>query len=119
MDLEDSATTTGAPSGAASPAAGRSAGAALVNMMEKSDGLRAIARSSSELLERSQEVKARGDLARQMTRNWKDGDVYAPHDLSEVEMIKWRQPKRPSRDIIDMLGLNPLDHYKVRCVVPW
>lgn len=53
------------------------------------------------------------ELAKQMTRNWKPGDVYAPHDLSPAEMIKWKKPKRPSKDIIDMMGINPLDHYKV------
>jgi small subunit ribosomal protein S18 len=51
-----------------------------------------------------------------MTRKWKDGDVYAPHDLSGVEMSKWSkgQPKgRPKKDVFDMLKINPLNHYWV------
>lgn len=52
------------------------------------------------------------NLARQSTRNWKPGDIYAPHDLSPQEMVKWKAPKQPTKDIIDMLGLNPLDHYR-------
>ncbi|KAK4156274.1 ribosomal protein S18 [Chaetomidium leptoderma] len=49
---------------------------------------------------------------RQMPRRWKTGDVYAPRDLSPREMRKWRQPKRPNRDIVDMLGFSPLDNYR-------
>lgn len=58
----------------------------------------------------------RQDLERQLTRRWKAGDVYAPHDLSGIEMGKWKQvsPKgRPKKDVLDMLKINPLDHYKV------
>ena len=59
---------------------------------------------------------ARQDLERQVTRRWKDGDVYAPHDLSGVEMNKWKQIQqkgRPKKDVFDLLRINPLDHYKV------
>ncbi|KAL2133743.1 hypothetical protein VTI74DRAFT_1823 [Chaetomium olivicolor] len=49
---------------------------------------------------------------RQMPRRWKTGEVYAPRDLSPTEMAKWRKAKPPTRDIIDMLGFNPLDNYK-------
>ncbi|KAI1081463.1 ribosomal protein S18 [Whalleya microplaca] len=52
------------------------------------------------------------DYARQMTRRWGVGDVYAPHDLSAVEMNKWRRPQRRQRDIVDLLGINPLDMYR-------
>jgi len=58
----------------------------------------------------------RQDLEKQLTRRWRSGDVYSPHDLSGVEMSKWKQiqPKgRPKRDILDMLKINPMDHYKV------
>ncbi|KAH0285741.1 ribosomal protein S18, partial [Aureobasidium sp. EXF-3399] len=54
------------------------------------------------------------EYERQMTRRWRDGDVYAPHDLSGVEMAKWSkgQPKgRPKKDVFDMLKINPLNHY--------
>ncbi|KXT07513.1 hypothetical protein AC579_198 [Pseudocercospora musae] len=58
----------------------------------------------------------RQDLERQAShRRWKAGDVYAPHDLTGVEMAKWKKLRRkpkPRYDVIDRLGLNPLDHYK-------
>lgn len=51
--------------------------------------------------------------ARQMTRHWRTGDVYAPHDLSAAEMRKWRKKQPPKKDVMDVLGVNPLDMYKV------
>ena len=48
-----------------------------------------------------------------MYRRWHTGDVYAPHDLTSVEMIKWRKRQKPDRDAFDVLGLNPLKEYKV------
>lgn len=64
-------------------------------------------------LERMRAKKTSEDYARQMTRRWRPGDVYAPHDLSPQEMIKWKQLQRPKKDVLDLLGLNPLDEYKV------
>lgn len=55
----------------------------------------------------------RQELARYMPRKWVNGEVYSPHDLSPSEMNKWRSARRPAKDIIDLLGINPLDHYKV------
>lgn len=48
-----------------------------------------------------------------MSRKWRSGDVYTPHDLTPREVMKFKTTKRPSRDIFDALGINPLDHYKV------
>ena len=54
------------------------------------------------------------------------GDVYAPHDLSSVEMQKWRRPVRPGDelrykgkrrewgDTFDALAIEPVKEYKVR-----
>jgi len=53
-------------------------------------------------------------LERFQTRDWKAGDIYAPHDLSPEEMKKWRKRHSPSRDAFDALNMNPLDQYKVR-----
>lgn len=58
------------------------------------------------------------DMERQLARRWQEGDVYAPHDLSGVEHAKWKFPRtqqqiRKTRDICDILNINPLDHYKV------
>jgi small subunit ribosomal protein S18 len=54
------------------------------------------------------------DLSRQITRRWKAGDIYAPKDLSPVEMAKWKNRGKPERDVFDVLQFNPLEHYKVR-----
>ena len=54
------------------------------------------------------------DYMRQMPRRWREGDLYAPHDLSEVEAAKWRKMTTVQRDLVDLLGLRPLDMYAVR-----
>ncbi|EPS31231.1 hypothetical protein POX_h09529 [Penicillium oxalicum] len=62
-----------------------------------------------------EEQKAQGEsraLEKFQTRDWKAGDVYAPHDLSPAEMKKWGKRKSPSRDAFDALNLNPLDLYR-------
>lgn len=60
--------------------------------------------------ERTEEARA---MERNFTRDWKVGDVYAPHDLSAAEARKWRMKKAPSQDAFDVLSINPLDVYKV------
>lgn len=57
--------------------------------------------------------KKADNLERYLLRSWKEGDVYAPHDLSWSEMWKWRQKKPPNTDIFDALAINPLDEFKV------
>ena len=52
------------------------------------------------------------DLEALQVRRWKAGDVYAPHDLSPVEMQKWRQRHRSNTDVFDALAINPLHEYK-------
>jgi small subunit ribosomal protein S18 len=52
-------------------------------------------------------------LERFQTRDYKPGDVYAPHDLSPMEMKKWGKRKSPSTDAFDALNLKPMDLYKV------
>jgi small subunit ribosomal protein S18 len=54
------------------------------------------------------------NYVRQMPRRWRTGEVYAPRDMSPIEMAKWRVGKRPETDVVDLLGFNPLDNYKVR-----
>ncbi|TVY16129.1 Mitochondrial 37S ribosomal protein rsm18 [Lachnellula arida] len=51
-------------------------------------------------------------FTRMVTRRWKTGDVYAPHDLSDVEMMKWKRRSHPTHDAFDVLDMNPLDHYR-------
>lgn len=55
------------------------------------------------------------DLEKLQIRRWKAGDVYAPHDLSPVEMQKWRRRHQSNTDVFDALAINPLHEYKV-CV---
>lgn len=43
----------------------------------------------------------------------KVGQVYAPHDLSPVEVQKQSKLRLPNQDIFDVLGINPLFEYKV------
>lgn len=52
------------------------------------------------------------DLENQQHRRWKRGDVYAPHDLSSVEMRKWKKKGRPTADAFDALDIHPMDQYK-------
>lgn len=53
-------------------------------------------------------------MDKNFTREWKKGDIYAPHDLSAAEARKWRKKYTPTIDAFDALSLNPLDFYKVR-----
>lgn len=54
------------------------------------------------------------DYSKHIIRRWKAGDVYAPHDLSGVEMRKWKMRQKPTHDIFDVLAFNPEEHYRVR-----
>lgn len=56
-------------------------------------------------------------MERNFTRDWKAGDVYAPHDLSAAEARKWRKRQTPTTDAFDALSMNPLDYYKVSPMV--
>lgn len=58
--------------------------------------------------------KISSDYLRQMPRRWDAGDVYSPHDMSPVEMQKWRKRSPRRNDVVDVLGIRPLDMYKVR-----
>ena len=60
-----------------------------------------------------QDHKLKDDLTKQIKRRWKAGDVYAPHDLSGVEVQKWSKNEQPSRDIFDMLNFDPMANYWV------
>lgn len=49
----------------------------------------------------------------QMPRRWREGDVFTPHDLTGNEMRKWRKRVGRTEDVFDLVGINPLDHYRV------
>lgn len=90
----------------------------------------ALARNALTLQERAaNQVQAsrRNAIEAQMSRIWREGDVYSPHDLSPAEQMKAKSARTParardmrpvntrrngSRDVIDDLGINPLKEYK-------
>lgn len=82
-------------------------------ILQKTNAYAGMATSKEEAQERRISIAKREELARFASRRWKAGDVYSPHDLSPDEMLKWSEPQKPTKDIIDILGINPLDHYKV------
>lgn len=45
--------------------------------------------------------------------------MYAPHDLSDVEMQKWKKRGKPGQDVCDVLEIDPKTEYRVRSLVPW
>ncbi|KHN96602.1 Ribosomal protein S18 [Metarhizium album ARSEF 1941] len=69
-------------------------------------------RSRLESIEALRNSKNSADYLKQMPRRWEAGDVYSPHDLSPVEMQKWRKRSLRSNDVVDALGIRPLDMYK-------
>lgn len=61
------------------------------------------------------ESERRSQFQRQIYRKWVPGDVYSPHDLTGLEMKKWKfGRKKPQQDAFDILGINPINEYKVR-----
>lgn len=84
----------------------------LINRGGKTRADAAAVRKRS-MLESLRERKISDDYLKQMPRRWRSGDVYSPHDLSPNEMSKWRKVRPPEVDVIDMLGINPKDHYRV------
>ena len=65
--------------------------------------------TAAEALERAAHLKR---LEMSQARNWKPGDVYAPHDLSPAEMTKIKKSKPLRRDPFKALNASPLDFYK-------
>lgn len=80
------------------------------SMMKGAPGKKANITQARESLGKSWQAR---DLEGQQSRRWKQGDVYAPHDLSSVEMRKWKRRGRPTTDAFDALAMNPLNEYKV------
>lgn len=57
-------------------------------------------------------IRASIDLASQIGRQWKAGDAYAPHDLHQAELSRYKFRNSPQADIFDHLDMNPLEHYR-------
>lgn len=77
----------------------------------KRDG-QASLRNKQAQIEQLRNQKNSADYLRQMPRRWEAGDVYSPHDMSPVEMQKWRKRSPRKADVVDALGIRPLDMYK-------
>ncbi|KAB5539462.1 ribosomal protein S18 [Coniochaeta sp. 2T2.1] len=108
-----------ASSSPTSSPSGTSSHDALSSIIRNSAGHRA-ARVQKKKENISEGLRARttsDNYTRQLPRHWKTGDVYAPHDLSPAEMRKWKKGTPPKRDVMDLLGVNPLDLYKNFSVV--
>ena len=87
----------------------------LRNIYRDGDKYRRTAeRRRNEIAETLRHKTVSDQYLRQMPRHWKAGDVYAPRDLGPAEVKKWKTRRRPQKDVIDMLGVNPLDLYRVR-----
>ncbi|TAQ86328.1 hypothetical protein B7494_g5346 [Chlorociboria aeruginascens] len=79
----------------------------MANTRQQPDG--GASRSTTEEAARNNLEKG---LSRQISRRWRPGDVYAPHDLSAVEMAKWKKREYPKWDVFDALDLDPMVEYK-------
>ncbi|EHK25566.1 uncharacterized protein TRIVIDRAFT_32579 [Trichoderma virens Gv29-8] len=95
------------------PRAAHNPGDIATNMLTrfKRDGQHAM-RTKQASIELLRNQKNSNDYLKQMPRRWDAGDVYSPHDMSPVEMQKWRKRSPRSGDVIDALGIRPLDMYK-------
>ncbi|KAK1754671.1 hypothetical protein QBC47DRAFT_384594 [Echria macrotheca] len=93
-----------------------------VSATQNTARLRASASSPNSPNSRTERMQlARDDLAasaktdsyvRFITRRWRKGDVYAPRDLSAVEMRRWKKTNPPGLDAVDALGFDPVDNYR-------
>ncbi|CAK7265928.1 hypothetical protein SEPCBS57363_001838 [Sporothrix epigloea] len=92
------------------------ANSALRSLLRDAEARRHLADRRNDIkrttLERMTERKVSDEYARQLPRRWNQGDVYAPYDLSHVEALKWKRAAQPMEDVVDMLGINPLDEYR-------
>ncbi|KAI1091309.1 ribosomal protein S18 [Rostrohypoxylon terebratum] len=104
LDIDDAPATPAQPANPTNVAVG-----IYEDIYDNLKGTRQRARNIDEELK----MKNQNDeYARQMTRRWNTGDVYAPHDISPAEMRKWRRTQQRKKDLVDMLGLSPLDMYR-------
>jgi small subunit ribosomal protein S18 len=83
-----------------------------VNLIQKTTS-RTREQATANVMNELRNHKLASDLTKQITRRWRAGDVYAPHDLSSAEMQKWKARGRPEFDCFDVLDLNPIEEYKV------
>ncbi|KAI1331619.1 ribosomal protein S18 [Xylariaceae sp. FL0255] len=73
---------------------------------------RAAADTNDNVEESLRNRNAQVEYLRQLPRRWNPGEVYAPHDISASEMNKWRTNRKRQTDVVELLGLRPLDMYR-------
>ncbi|KAI1462647.1 ribosomal protein S18 [Annulohypoxylon moriforme] len=76
------------------------------------DNLRGTRMRARNIDEELKQKNQNDEYSRQMTRRWRAGEVYSPHDISPAEMAKWRRNQTVKKDLVDMLGLSPVDMYR-------
>lgn len=67
----------------------------------------------AEVQKRAEAQRVSEEYMMQMPRRWREGDIFTPHDLTPNEMRKWRKKVGRTEDVFDVVGINPLDHYRV------
>ena len=72
-----------------------------------------IRNQRAEVQKRMEAQRAGEEYMMHMPRRWREGDVFTPHDLSGNEMRKWRKRQDRKEDVLDVVGVNPLDNYRV------
>lgn len=87
----------------------------LLTQTEQKQQLRRLQnpQDTKSLEDRLEETALAKSLTQQISRRWRAGDIYAPHDLSAVEMQKWKKHSKVETDIFDILKFDPKDHYQV------
>ena len=73
-------------------------------------------REKQERVAREQNQSDKQQFAALNKRGWQVGDVYSPRDLGAHQMRRAMKGNKKNRDVIDELGVDPLDMYKVRSV---
>ncbi|RKF60168.1 putative 37s ribosomal protein [Erysiphe neolycopersici] len=68
--------------------------------------------STKKTVDKYKEFSKAKDLSSQIYRQWNAGDVYAPHDLHQAELSKFRLRTFSTVDLFDILNINPLEHYR-------
>lgn len=75
-------------------------------------------RTHHDKLDRMRREREAREYLRHIPRRFHAGDVYAPRDISPTEMARWRVQRTRDFDVVDRLGLGPLDLYKVSPLPP-
>lgn len=82
---------------------------------ERRKALAANSRVQQTAAQEYEDNVSRSALTKQIHRRWRAGDVYAPHDLSGIEMAKWKKRGKVTRDVFDVVAFDPIatGSYKV------